>query len=99
MPVQTISAFVATSPFDTVTCVPPSSLMSLISNVEPVFAGGRSVTMVYDFAQARPATELTPTFQFDWPRTRAKVTAKSALRRPTCTDRAGSHSAQAMGLG
>src|SRR6185503_4456860 len=98
-PEKSMSAFVATSPRETVTCVPPSSLMSLTSYVDPVLAGGRSVTIVYDFAHVRPATEVTPTLQFDWPRTREKVSPKFAFRRPTWTARAGSHSWQAIGLG
>jgi hypothetical protein len=39
--------------------------MSLTRNVDPFFFGGRNVIRAYDFAKARPATELTPTFQLD----------------------------------
>jgi hypothetical protein len=64
-------ALLPTSPLITLTMDPPSIVMSLTSNVDPIFFGGRSVMTVNDFPYTRPETEVVPTFHLSDPKSLA----------------------------
>src|SRR4029078_2013726 len=83
-------AIVLTSPFTTVTCVPPLIARERTPGIAGE-DGGRRAKIVYAWANWSPATAVTATLNWPRPRARANVNVKDGLPMLTWTERTGSH--------